>query len=101
MSEIVKGALQSVDPGQKEAAASLGLNGAQILFMSSFRPLSRSPCRGFFQSVYYICQGYGLLSVITVNDGDASGPELRGSQFSDNTYIYGSCFILFSCYFCP
>ena len=48
MSEIVKGALQSVDPGQKEAAASLGLNGAQILFHVVIPPAFKVGMPGLF-----------------------------------------------------
>ena len=68
MSEIVKGALQSVDPGQKEAAASLGLGKAQILFHVVIPPAFKIAMPGLFNQFIISVKDTALLSVITVNE---------------------------------
>lgn len=68
MSEIIKGALQSIDPGQKEAAASLGLTSAQTMIHVIIPPAFKIAMPGLFNQFIISVKDTALLSVITVNE---------------------------------
>ena len=60
ISEIVKGALMSIDPGQKEAGASLGLTSAQTMIHLVIPPV--------FNQFIISVKDTALLSAIAVNE---------------------------------
>lgn len=64
ISEIVKGALMSIDPGQKEAGASLGLTSAQTMIHLVIPPAFPALFNQFIISV----KDTALLSAIAVNE---------------------------------
>jgi His/Glu/Gln/Arg/opine family amino acid ABC transporter permease subunit len=68
MSEIVKGALGSVDPGQKEAACSLGLTDFQTLTHVIIPPAFKIAMPGLFNQFIISVKDTALLSIITVNE---------------------------------
>lgn len=68
MSEIVKGALGSVDPGQKEAACSLGLTDFQTLIHVVIPPAFKIAMPGLFNQFIISVKDTALLSIITVNE---------------------------------
>ena len=61
ISEIVKGALMSIDPGQKEAGASLGLTSAQTMIHLVIPP-------ALFNQFIISVKDTALLSAIAVNE---------------------------------
>ena len=60
ISEIVKGALMSIDPGQKEAGASLGLTSAQTMIHLVIPPAFKAALPALFNQF--------ILSAIAVNE---------------------------------
>ena len=68
MSEIIKGSLQSIDLGQKEAAASLGLTKFQTMFHVIIPPAIKIALPGLFNQFIISVKDTALLSVITVNE---------------------------------
>ncbi|WP_294404877.1 amino acid ABC transporter permease [uncultured Clostridium sp.] len=68
MSEIIKGSLQSIDIGQKEAAASLGLTKLQIMIHVIIPPAIKIALPGLFNQFIISVKDTALLSVITVNE---------------------------------
>lgn len=68
MSEIIKGSLQSIDLGQKEAAASLGLTKLQIMIHVIIPPAIKIALPGLFNQFIISVKDTALLSVITVNE---------------------------------
>ncbi len=68
MSEIVKGALGSVDPGQKEAASSLGISRLQTLIHVVIPPAFKIALPGLFNQFIISVKDTALLSIITVNE---------------------------------
>lgn len=68
MSEIIKGSLQSIDLGQKEAAASLGLTKFQTMFHVIIPPAIKIALPGLFNQFIISVKDIALLSVITVNE---------------------------------
>lgn len=68
ISAIVKGALESVDEGQKEAGAALGLSNRQILFHVVIPPAFRSMIPGLFNQFIISVKDTALLSIISVNE---------------------------------
>ena len=68
ISAIVKGALESVDEGQKEAGKSLGLTKMQILFHIVIPPAFKSMVPGLFNQFIISVKDTALLSIISVNE---------------------------------
>ena len=68
ISSIVKGALESVDPGQKEAGEALGLTKWQILTHIIIPPAFKAMIPGLFNQFIISVKDTALLSVISVND---------------------------------
>lgn len=68
MSEIIKGALQSVDLGQKEAAVSLGLTKIQVMIHVIIPPATKIALPGLFNQFIISVKDTALLSVITVSE---------------------------------
>jgi glutamine transport system permease protein len=68
ISAIVKGALDSVDVGQKEAGFALGLTRGQILIHIIIPPAFKSMIPGLFNQFIISVKDTALLSMISVND---------------------------------
>ena len=68
ISEIVKGALMSIDPGQKEAGASLGLTSAQTMIHLVIPPAFKAALPALFNQFIISVKDTALLSVIAVNE---------------------------------
>ena len=68
ISAIVKGALEGVDVGQKEAGCALGLTKGQIMWHSVIPPAFKSMIPGLFNQFIISVKDTALLSMIAVND---------------------------------
>ena len=68
ISAIVKGALEGVDIGQKEAGMALGLTKGQILLHIVIPPAFKSMIPGLFNQFIISVKDTALLSIISVND---------------------------------
>ncbi len=68
IAEIVRGALQGIDAGQKEAGVSLGLTNSQTLWHVIVPPAFRSMVPALFNQFIISVKDTSLLSVITVKE---------------------------------
>lgn len=68
IAEIVKGALEGIDPGQKEAGLSLGLTNTQTLWHIIVPPAFKSILPALFNQFIISVKDTALLSVIVVNE---------------------------------
>lgn len=68
IAEIVRGALQGIPPGQREAGLSLGLTHRQTLVHIIVPPAFRSMLPALFNQFIIAVKDTALLSVITVNE---------------------------------
>lgn len=68
IAEIVRGALEGIDIGQKEAGMSLGLTNTQTLWHVIVPPAFRSMIPALFNQFIISVKDTSLLSVITVNE---------------------------------
>lgn len=68
IAEIVRGSLESIDPGQKEAGLSLGLTPTQTLWHIIVPPAFRSMLPALFNQFIISVKDTALLSVIVVNE---------------------------------
>ena len=68
IAEIVRGALDSIDPGQKEAGLSLGLTPMQTMVHLIIPPAFRSMLPALFNQFIISVKDTALLSVIVVNE---------------------------------
>ncbi len=68
ISAIVKGALEGVDIGQKEAGSALGLTKTQVLIHIVIPPAFKSMIPGLFNQFIISVKDTALLSMISVND---------------------------------
>lgn len=68
ISAIVKGALEGVDVGQKEAGCALGLTKGQIMWHIVIPPAFKSMIPGLFNQFIISVKDTALLSMIAVND---------------------------------
>lgn len=68
ISAIVKGALEGVDIGQREAGNALGLTKSQILMHIVIPPAFKSMIPGLFNQFIISVKDTALLSMISVND---------------------------------
>lgn len=68
ISEIVKGALMGIDPGQKEAGMSLGLSNAQTMLHIIIPPAFKTALPALFNQFIISVKDTALLSVIAVNE---------------------------------
>lgn len=68
ISALVKGALEGVDAGQKEAGSSLGLTKAQIMTHIVIPPAFKSMIPGLFNQFIISLKDTALLSMISVNE---------------------------------
>ena len=68
ISSIVKGALESVEDGQKEAGYCLGLTKGQVLFHIVIPPAFKTMLPGLFNQFIISVKDTALLSMISVNE---------------------------------
>lgn len=68
ISAIVKGALESVDVGQKEAGAALGLSKSQILWHIVIPPAFKSMIPALFNQFIISVKDTAMLSIISVRE---------------------------------
>lgn len=68
ISEIVKGALLGIDPGQREAGMSLGLTGAQTMIHIIIPPAFKTALPALFNQFIISVKDTALLTVIAVNE---------------------------------
>lgn len=68
ISAIVKGALESVEIGQKEAGYALGLSKSQVLLHIVIPPAFKSMIPGLFNQFIISVKDTALLSIISVNE---------------------------------
>lgn len=68
IAEIVRGSLESIDPGQREAGLSLGLTPSQTLWHLIVPPAFRSMLPALFNQFIISVKDTALLSVIVVNE---------------------------------
>lgn len=68
IAEIVRGALNGIDPGQREAGLSLGLTSAQTTWHIIVPPAFRSILPALFNQFIISVKDTALLSVIVVNE---------------------------------
>jgi glutamine transport system permease protein len=68
IAEIVRGALQGVDAGQKETGASLGMTNFQILVHLVIPPAFRSIIPALFNQFIIALKDTSLLTIIVVNE---------------------------------
>lgn len=68
IAEIVKGALEGIDPGQREAGLSLGLTNTQTLWHVIVPPAFKSILPSLFNQFIISVKDTALLSVIVVNE---------------------------------
>lgn len=68
IAEIVRGSLESIDPGQREAGLSLGLTPSQTLWHLVVPPAFRSMLPALFNQFIISVKDTALLSVIVVNE---------------------------------
>lgn len=68
ISELVRGALAGIDPGQKEAGLALGLSNMQTLWHIIVPPAFKAMLPGLFNQFIISVKDTALLSVIVVNE---------------------------------
>lgn len=68
IAEIVRGSLEGIDPGQKEAGLSLGLTPFQTLWHIVLPPAFRSMLPALFNQFIITVKDTAILSVIVVNE---------------------------------
>ena len=81
ISEIVKGALMSIDPGQKEAGASLGLTSAQTMIHLVIPPAFKAALPALFNQFIISVKDTALLSAIAGNEITHQAPAYAAWSF--------------------
>lgn len=87
ISEIVRGSLQSVQEGQKEAGASLGLTKLQILLHIIIPPAFRSMVPALFNQFIISLKDTAMLTIIVVNEMTQKAMEYSALTF-DYVHTY-------------
>jgi len=95
IAEIVRGALQSIDPGQKEAGLSLGLTPAQTMFHVIVPPAFRNMLPALCNQFIIVVKDTALLSIINVNEITHLGQNYAALSFRTiETYTVLALFYL-------
>lgn len=81
ISEIVRGSLESIDHGQKEAASSLGLTNMQALIHIIIPPAFKLALPALFNQFIISVKDTALLSVIAVNEITHMGQNYAALSF--------------------
>lgn len=96
IAEIVRGALDEIDPGQKEAGLSLGLTAAQTMIHIIVPPAFRSMLPALFNQFIISVKDTALLSVIVVNEITKQIQNYAALSFKTiEAYTTGAIFYLF------
>ena len=96
IAEIVRGALESIDPGQREAGLSLGLTPSQTLWHLIVPPAFRSMLPALFNQFIISVKDTALLSVIVVNEITKQISNYTSTTFKTiEGYTTGALFYLF------
>ncbi len=95
ISEIVKGALLGIDPGQKEASLSLGMSNLQVMFHVIIPPAFKAALPALFNQFIISVKDTALLSIITVNEITHMGQNYAALSFKTiETYTTIAIFYL-------
>lgn len=95
IAEIVRGALDGIDPGQKEAGLSLGLTPTQTLWHLIVPPAFRSMIPALFNQFIITVKDTALLSVIVVNEITKQIQNYQAITFKAiESYTTGAVFYL-------
>lgn len=95
ISEIVRGALQGIDPGQKEAGLSLGLTQFQTLWHIIVPPAFKAMLPALFNQFIISVKDTALLSIIVVNEITKQLMNYQAITFNTiPTYTTGALFYL-------
>ena len=95
ISELVRGALQGIDSGQKEAGLSLGLTPFQTLWHIIVPPAFKAMLPGLFNQFIISLKDTALLSIIVVNEITKQMMNYQAITFSTiPTYTTGAIFYL-------
>lgn len=81
ISEIVRGALGGIDPGQKEAALSLGMSKMQAMIHIIIPPAFKAAMPALFNQFIISVKDTAILSVIVVNDITYMGKAYAALSF--------------------
>jgi len=96
IAEIVRGALEGIDPGQKEAGMSLGLTSTQTLFHLIIPPAFRSMIPALFNQFIISVKDTAILSIIIVNEITKQIQNYAALSFKTiPAYTTGAVFYLF------
>jgi glutamine transport system permease protein len=96
IAEIVRGALDEIDPGQKEAGLSLGLTATQTMMHIIVPPAFRSMLPALFNQFIISVKDTALLSVIVVNEITKQIQNYAALSFKTiEAYTTGAIFYLF------
>ena len=82
ISEIVRGALESIDPGQREAGVCLGLTERQTLFHIIVPPAFKSMLPALFNQFIISVKDTSLLSIIVVNEATHEAQNYAALSFN-------------------
>lgn len=95
ISEIVRGALEGIDPGQKEAGMSLGLTHFQTLWHIIVPPAFKAMLPALFNQFIISVKDTALLSIIVVNEITKQLMNYQAITFNTiPTYTTGALFYL-------
>ena len=95
ISEIVRGALQGIDPGQREAGVSLGLTHFQTLWHIIVPPAFKTMLPALFNQFIISVKDTALLSIIVVNEITKQLMNYQAITFNTiPTYTTGALFYL-------
>ena len=82
LSEVIRGAIVAVDPGQREAGLALGFNEAQVLFRFIIPPALRNSIPVFGNYLVMMIKDTSLLAMISVQE-----LLLRTRTFASQTFL--------------
>ncbi|WP_246578289.1 amino acid ABC transporter permease [Clostridium frigoris] len=95
IAEIVRGALQGIEPGQKEAGLSLGLTPFQTLIHVIIPPAFRSMIPALFNQFIISVKDTAILSIIVVNEITKQIQNYAALSFNTiNAYTAGALFYM-------
>lgn len=94
IAEIVRGSLQSVEDGQKEAGASLGLTKFQILAHIIIPPAFRNMVPALFNQFIISLKDTAMLTIIAVNE-----MTQRAMAYSALTFDYVNTFTVLALFY--
>lgn len=95
IAEIVRGALQGIEPGQKEAGLSLGLTPFQTLMHVIIPPAFRSMIPALFNQFIISVKDTAILSIIVVNEITKQIQNYAALSFNTiNAYTAGALFYM-------